>query len=64
MVPHGDSSGVGDAAIRRGLGGRWWDSSRWCGVVWCGVVWCGVVWCRVCDVATVTGTGTGAGVVW
>ena len=28
-----------------------------------GVVWCGVVWCRVCDVATVTGTGPGAGVV-
>ena len=24
----------------------------------------GVVWCRVCDVATVTGTGTGAGVAW
>ena len=28
------------------------------------VVWCGVVWCWVCDVATVTGTGTGAGVDW
>ena len=28
------------------------------------VVWCGVVWCRVCDVAMVTGTGTGAGVAW